>query len=83
MADDTERDRPLSELRSSGLLWLINRTVFHPHGLALALVTDAEGRVTGWRLTGDGREVMWFTPEDEAVLFVRAQATIREQQGGP
>ncbi|MEV6102629.1 hypothetical protein [Nocardia sp. NPDC051981] len=82
MANTTDSNRPLSDLRSSGLLWLINRVTFHPHGLALGLVTDDDGAVTGWRLMGDGSEPMWFTPEDEADLFARAQATIRERTGG-
>lgn len=42
------------------LLWLINRTVFHPRGFALALNNDvlcAEGgNVTSWSLHGDGTE---------------------------
>ena len=29
--------RPLLELSEAGLLWLINRVVFHPRGIALAL----------------------------------------------
>lgn len=32
--------RPFDDLRPSGLLWLINRVVFHPWGMALALHTD-------------------------------------------
>jgi hypothetical protein len=73
--------RPLSELRDSGLLWLINRTVFHPRGLALALVAGEDGAIAGWQLIGDGSEPMWFAPEDEADLFARAQATLRQAGG--
>jgi hypothetical protein len=53
--------RPFCELRDTGLLWLINRTVFHPRGFALALMYDEPGQaeggnVTGWQLYGDGTE---------------------------
>lgn len=53
-------ERPFSELRDSGLLWLINRVVFHPRGYALALhftdVVPSGGTATGWALYGDGSE---------------------------
>lgn len=55
--------RPMNELRDTGLLWLLNRVVFHPRGYALALVYDdrdnphgSGGTVIGWRLHGDGTE---------------------------
>lgn len=56
--------RPFADLRDSGLLWLINRVVFHPRGYALALHFEdtpdrnlAEGgEVTGWSILGDGTE---------------------------
>lgn len=54
--------RPFNELRDSGLLWLINRVVFHPRGYALGLAYEPHpdhplvsgGTVTGWTLQGDG-----------------------------
>lgn len=39
------------DLREDGLLWLINRTVFHPRGFAMGVGSD--GGVT---LYGDGAE---------------------------
>jgi hypothetical protein len=76
--------RPFAELRDVGLLWLINRVVFHPRGYALALhFTDMDRReCTGWSLLGDGTEPWtmvdppqpWppgFASEDE--LFARAK----------
>ena len=58
-----------SELRGSGLLWLINRVVFHPRGFALGLVYpdgDTTQEPIGWRLLGDGSEVWYFNgTEDE------------------
>jgi len=44
------------DLRTDGLLWLINRTVFHPRGYALALDTT-DGR---FFLCGDGTEPWTF-----------------------
>lgn len=69
-----EEARPLSDLAEAGddptgLLWLINRTVFHPRGLALALVTDTTGNVVGWLMQGDGSEPFTFTPEDDDEQF--------------
>lgn len=58
-------DRPFAELRDTGLLWLINRVVFHPRGYALALhfsgSSEDLGECTGWSLLGDGTEV-WSMP---------------------
>lgn len=66
--------RPLEELSPSGLLWLINRTVFHPRGFALALV-QRNGKVIGWNLLGDGSEV-WRFETDEDVRFEAVEATL-------
>ncbi len=62
------------DLRSTGMLWLINRVVFHPHGWALALVYK-DAQVVGWTLQGDGREV-WRFEGDEDDLFAKAQAML-------
>lgn len=54
---DLPPPRPLRELSDSGLLWLINRVVFHPRGFALQLARrESDGEIIGWRLAGDGRE---------------------------
>lgn len=60
--------RPFSEFRTEGLLWLINTSVFHPRGYALAFHYDDEGNVTGWSLLGDGTEPWVFssTPPTES-----------------
>jgi hypothetical protein len=70
--------RPLSELSDAGLLWLINRAVFHPRGFALALHSDGNGVVTGWQLQGDGSEEWSFPPERERDHFQRAEQTLRD-----
>lgn len=68
--------RPFSELSDSGLLWLINRVVFHPRGLALAVHVDDAGAVEGWSLQGDGSEAWSFPPEAEQDLFRLAEQTL-------
>lgn len=55
--------RPFDELRPTGLLWLINTTVFHPRGYALALHFDDVGACTGWSLLGDGSEAWQFADQ--------------------
>lgn len=69
--------RPFSELRDSGLLWLINRAVLHPRGYAIALHVDGEGEVTGWSLLGDGSEPWTFEDgPDQRDAFRRAERTL-------
>ena len=55
--------RTFSELRDTGLLWLINTSVFHPRGYALAIHLDDAGVATGWSLMGDGTEA-WTMGDD-------------------
>lgn len=68
-------DRPFEDLSMSGLLWLINRTVFHPRGYALAITLD-DGKAVGWSLLGDGSEP-WEYGIDEKDHFRRAEATLK------
>lgn len=68
-------DRPMpirrnfSALSDTGLLWLINTTVFHPRGYAIALIypkydgEDAPEPI-GWWIIGDGSEPWYFDPSD-------------------
>lgn len=77
--DHGARGRPMNELGPSGLLWLINRSVFHPRGLALALYTDEEAtQVLGWDLVraADG-EPFQFPDDVDRSGFQRAEATLR------
>lgn len=69
--------RPFSELRDAGLLWLINRQVFHPRGWALALHTDDEGNTVGWSLMGDGVEPWNFKDGEENDLLAAATRTMQ------
>ncbi|MEV1013767.1 hypothetical protein AB0I89_23740 [Micromonospora sp. NPDC049801] len=78
MAPD-EPGRPFGELSETGLLWLINATVFHPRGYALALHADSTGTVTGWSLMGDGSEP-WRFADDMNEQFAAAEQTLRNQR---
>lgn len=77
-----ERDAySFDKLREYGVLWLINRVVFHPRGFALALeYEDGEAQPFGWSINGDGTEVWRFgddTPtEDE--LFQKVELLLHE-----
>jgi len=73
-------ERPFNEIRDTGLLWLINRTVFHPRGYALFLhYEDREnplapgGVATGWGLMGDGSEPWKFGDPPEEALALGAK----------
>jgi YD repeat-containing protein len=46
----------LASLSSKGVLWAINRQVFHPRGFALALTYDGEDNIVGWEILGNGQE---------------------------
>jgi hypothetical protein len=78
----TDNDQPATghrtweELRTSGLLWLLNRVCLHPRGYALALVRR-DGQYTGWRLLGDGQEV-WSFCDDEDDSYAAVEATLRQ-----
>lgn len=43
----TEPPRPFVDLRDTGILWAVNRALFHPRGYALALHCDADGSIPG------------------------------------
>lgn len=76
--------RPFAELRDSGLLWLINRVVFHPRGVALALHADETGRVYGWSLLPSSDGGPWTYPEDvEPGYLRRAEATLTAALNAP
>lgn len=66
--DYYHRPLPLSDLSSTGILWLLNRQVFHPRGFALAIHPE-DGT---WELVGDGTEVFAFegTTDDEKFAAV-------------
>lgn len=58
--------RPFEDLQSTGLLWLINVSVFHPRGYAIAIHFNDMGNAEGWSLIGDGSEAWYMVePSDE------------------
>jgi hypothetical protein len=68
--------RPLAELHGSGLLWLINRAVLHPRGLALALHVNEHGPY-GWSLLRSTEGEPWqFDPDTDTDGYRRAEATL-------
>jgi hypothetical protein len=74
--------RPLSGLRDHGLLWLINRVVFHPRGFALGLDVNDDGQVVGWSMIGDGSEVWSFSGEVDDDQFAKAEAFLASLRSG-
>lgn len=77
------KGRPFSEMRDTGLLWLLNRVVFHPRGFALGFELDADGTtVTGWQLLGHGDESWNYDTAsvDEDELFRAVEALFNEQR---
>ena len=69
--------RPLAELSESGVLWLINRQVFHPGGMALALYVEGD-EVLGWKLIrAEPNEPFSFPDDVDIDGYRKAQATMR------
>lgn len=61
-----------STFRDNGLLWLINTTVFHPRGFALAIHVDDNGTADGYQIIGDGSEEYRFDDSTDKFLAVKA-----------
>ncbi|MDX2649285.1 hypothetical protein PV341_38120 [Streptomyces sp. PA03-1a] len=69
------------QLCDSGILWLINRAVFHPHGLALSLHADGRGVAYGWSIVAAPVGVPWqYDPEDDVRWYRAAKATLDAAQ---
>lgn len=76
-ADPAAPARPFVQLKEEGLLWLINKAVFHPRGFALVLHVDRHGNGIGWSLGGDGTEAWKMGDDiDEDALLGRVQALL-------
>ena len=72
-------DTPV-DLRADGVLWAINRTLFHPRGFALGY--DQEKK--SFMLKGDGTEPWQYaSPIDEDDLFKRFETLLDRARGGP
>jgi hypothetical protein len=59
------------DLEQDGLLWLINRVVFHPRGFALQMVVDTENheKVFGFALRGNADEPFVFSNQQDDEKF--------------
>lgn len=61
------------DLRADGVLWAVNRALFHPRGFALAVDTES-GELT---LLGDGSEVWQYaSPVVEDAHFADFEALL-------
>lgn len=67
----------LSELRSSGLLYAINKLAFHPLGLALSVHygDDSCKDIISWSLISSDDGVWTFDEDDPSVAEARAAAS--------
>ncbi len=84
---------PFSRLHETGVLWAINRWVFHPRGLALAVlypdgtdrteIQQGEHEPVDWSILGDGSEVWAFPPDDDDDGFARFTAFMAEVVSEP
>lgn len=65
----------LTRFRELGLLWAINRYLFHPQGLAITVHLAEDGEtVTGWGLIGDGSEPFGYSGEQDDGGFADFEA---------
>lgn len=74
--------RPWGDLRSSGLLWLINAALLHPRGFAMAIVLQDDGTASGWQLLGDGSEP-WQFGDDVDEPFRQVEETLNASRRKP
>jgi hypothetical protein len=71
------------DLSESGLLWLINTTVFHPRGYALAVNTEQPVRLL---LLGDGKDPVTFADEMHEIVeqkFAAVEALLKPRNITP
>lgn len=65
------------DLQNDGLLYLINREVFHPRGYSLGLAAGEDG-ISAIVLVGDGSQPVGFGEDvDEQALFDAAKALLK------
>lgn len=60
-------------LRKHGILWMINKAIFHPRGFALAV--DERGE---FYIQGDGTEVWRFADENDEEGFEDFEALMNK-----
>lgn len=82
MSDNKElRVYSFNEFEQSGLLWLINRLVFHPRGYTFGLVPDKNGNMIGWAVVGDGKKCQRFDPGMDELGFLAAETFLAKLRG--
>lgn len=67
---EAAESRDFGELATTGLLWLINVSILHPRGYAMALGYDDTGKCSGWRIVGDGSEAWQMGCDDETKAMI-------------
>lgn len=70
---DNEPGLPFIELSHTGVLWLINKVVFHPRGFALGIVKNEDDVITGWSMSGDGSEPWHFSEATDDECFKKVE----------
>lgn len=80
----TTESHPFKELGDTGLLWLINKVVFHPRGYAFALDYEYKGapEPLGWSLHGDGTEPWVFASGIDDEKFAAVEQFLAETRAG-
>ncbi len=66
---DTDVLHTFNEMRELGLLYLINKAVFHPRGFALAFSYSDDDTLLGWQILGDGTEAWGMANVLDETLF--------------
>lgn len=79
-AADPPQVRSFAELSDTGVLWLINRVVFHPRGFALMLHVK-DGVPAGWRIQGDGTEPWSFAATSDDRKFAAVEQLLDAHRG--
>lgn len=85
-----EKRALLKRWRDDGLLWLVNASVLHPRGWALAVHIDDDGELLGLSVVGDGKEPWCFGTDpdgshqaDEPFAEFKRSESAREAEWAP
>lgn len=70
-----------NDLEKSGLLWLINRCVFHPRGFVFGLIPDENGNIAGWTVVGDGKKPLQFDFDMDEIGFLTVETFFAKMRG--
>lgn len=70
-----------NDLENSGLLWMINRFIFHPRGFTFGLVPDEHGNIIGWTVLGDGKTCQRFLPDMDEMGFLTSETFLAKIRG--